>query len=54
MSAPPFLQSAGQGDLLFWEWEEGPMVVIWESLSEQEKASWLDEARRNTGSCGAN
>ena len=41
MSAPPFLQSAGRGDLLFWggELEEGPTVVIWESQSEQEKAS---------------
>jgi len=24
--------------------EEGPTVVIWESLSEQEKASWVEEA----------
>jgi len=23
---------------------EGPAVVIWESLLEQEKASWLEEA----------
>ena len=32
--------------------KEGPMVLIWESLPEQEKASWL-EARRTTGLCGA-
>jgi len=32
--------------------KEGPMVVIWESLPEQEKTSWL-EARRTTGLCGA-
>jgi len=44
MSATPFFQSAGRGDLLFWGGEEGPTVVIWESLSEQEKASWLGEA----------
>ena len=44
MSAPPFFQSAGRGDLLFWGTKEGPTVVIWESLSEQEKASWLEEA----------
>jgi len=28
-----------------WEsWEKGPKVVIWESLSEQEKVNWLEEA----------
>jgi len=35
MSAPPFFQSAGRGDLLFWAEKEGPTVIIWESLSEQ-------------------
>ena len=57
MSAPPFFQSAGRGDsdLLFWGETEGPTVVIWESLSEQEKKSWLkSSARCTTGSCGAN
>jgi len=44
MSAPPFFQSAGRGDLLFWGGKEGPTVIIWESLSEQEKKSWLEEA----------
>jgi len=44
MSAPPFLQSAGRGDLLVWGKKEGPTVVIWESLSKQEKESWLEEA----------
>jgi len=44
MSAPSFFQSAGRGDLLFWGGEEGPTVVIWESPSEQEKESWLEEA----------
>jgi len=44
VSAPPFFQSAGRGDLLFCWGEEGPTVVIWESLSEQEKVSWLEEA----------
>jgi len=44
MSAPPFFQSAGRGDLLSWGGEEGPPVVIWESLSEQEKKSWLEES----------
>jgi len=54
MSAPPFFQSAGRGDLLFWGEKEGPTVVIWESLSEQEnKVSWKRRARCTTGSCGA-
>ena len=44
MSAPPFFQLAGQGDLLFWGGKEGPTVVIWESLSEQEKEIWLEES----------
>jgi len=40
MSAPPFFQLAGRGDLLFWGGEEGPT----ESLSEQENESWLEES----------
>jgi len=28
MSAPPFFQSAGRGDLFFWGGKEGPTVVI--------------------------
>jgi len=52
MSAPPFFQSAEQGDLLFWE--EGPTVVIWESLSEQgKKVGWKSRARCTTVSCDA-
>ena len=42
MSAPPFFQSAGRGDLLFWGKQEGPTVIIWESLAEQKKKSWLE------------
>ena len=44
MSAPPFLQSAGPGDLLFWGEKEEPTVLIWESLSKQENENWLEEA----------
>jgi len=44
MSAPPFFQSAGRGNLLFWGGKEGPTVVTWESLSEQGKKSWLEKA----------
>ena len=44
MSDPPFFQSAARGDLLFLGGKEGPTVVIWESLSEQGKESWLEKA----------
>jgi len=37
MSAPPFFQSAGRGDLRFWGEDDGPTVVVWESLSESEQ-----------------
>ena len=43
MSAPLFFQSAGQ-NLLFWGGKEGPTVIIWESLSEHEKKSCLEES----------
>jgi len=49
MSASPFFQLAGRGDLLSWREKEGPTVVIWESLSEQEKESWLEEASQKSG-----
>ena len=44
MSAPSFFHSAGRGDLLFRGKKECPTVVIWESLSELQKKSWLEEA----------
>jgi len=31
MSAPPFFQYAGRGDLKFWGEDDGPTVVVWES-----------------------
>jgi len=37
MSAPPFFESAGRGDLKFLGEDDGPIVVVWESLSESEK-----------------
>jgi len=40
MSAPPFFQSAGRGDLKFWGEDEGTTVVLWESLSESEQGQW--------------
>jgi len=48
-SVLPFFQSAGRGDLLFCGEKEGPTVVIWESLSKQEKESWLEKARTMHG-----
>jgi len=32
MSAPPFFQSAGRGDLKFWREDDGPTVVVWEKF----------------------
>jgi len=43
MSAPPFFQSAGRGDLKFWGEDDGPTVVVWESLSESEQKQWLEK-----------
>ena len=40
MSAPPFFQSAVRGDLKFWGEDDGPTVVVWESLSESEQEQW--------------
>ena len=43
MSAPPFFQSAGGGDLKIWGEDDGPTVVVWESLSESEQEQWLEK-----------
>jgi len=43
MSAPPFFQSAGRGDLKFWGEDDGPTVVVWESLSELEQELWSEK-----------
>jgi len=40
MSAPPFFLSAGRGHLKFWREDDGPTVVVWESLSESEQEQW--------------
>jgi len=45
MSALPFFQSAGRGDLISGGGGEGQTVEIWDNLPELEKASWLKEAR---------
>jgi len=37
MSAPPFFQSAGRGDLKFSEEDDGPTVVVSECLPELEQ-----------------
>ena len=40
MSAHPFFQSAGRGDLKFWAEDDGPTIVVLESLSELEQEQW--------------
>jgi len=37
MSASPFFQSAGRGDLKFWGEDDGHIIVVWEMLSESEQ-----------------
>ena len=37
MSAPPFFQSAGRGDLKFCGEDDRPTIVVWENLSELEQ-----------------
>jgi len=44
MSAPPFFQFARRGNLLFLRGKGKPAVGLGDSLSEQDKAGWLDEA----------
>jgi len=46
MSAHPFFQSAGRGHLKFYGEDDGPTVVVWESLSELEQEQWLKKMGR--------
>ena len=43
MSAPPFFQSAGRGDLKFWGEDDGSTIVVWESLLESEQEQWSEK-----------
>jgi len=43
MSATPFFQTAGRGDLKFWGEDYRPTVVVWESLSESEQEQWSEK-----------
>ena len=43
ISAPPFLRSAGRGDLKFWGEDDRPTVVVWENLSESEQEQWSEK-----------
>jgi len=40
MSAPPFFQLSGRGNLKFWGEDDGATIVVWESLSESEQEQW--------------
>jgi len=40
ISAPPFFQSAGRGDLKIWGKDDEPTVAVWESLLESEQKHW--------------
>ena len=43
MSAPPFFQSAGRKDLKFWGEDDGPTIVVRESLMELEQEQWSNQ-----------
>jgi len=43
MPGPPFFQSAGRRDLKFWGEDDGPTVVVWESLSESVQEQWSEK-----------
>jgi len=43
MSAPPFFQSAGRGNLKFWGEDDGPTVAVRQSLLESEQEQWLEK-----------
>ena len=47
MSAPPFFQSAGQGDLKFWGEDDRPTVVVWERLLESEQEQWSEKTGKS-------
>ena len=47
MSAPPFFQSAGRGHLKFLGEDDGPTVVVWESLSESEQEPWSKKMNKS-------
>ena len=47
MLAPPFFQLAGRGDLKFWIEDDGPIVVVWESLLESEQEQWSEKMGRS-------
>jgi len=43
MSAPPFFQLTGRGDLKFWGEDDRPTIVVWESLSDLEQEQLLEK-----------
>ena len=49
MSAPPFFQSAGRGDLKFLGEDDRPTVVVWESLSESQQEWWSKKMGKGLG-----
>jgi hypothetical protein len=40
MSGLMFFHTPGQGDLKFWGEDDGPTVVVWESLSKSPQEQW--------------
>ena len=42
VTAAPFFDAARRGKVCFWGRGEGPEVVLWDTLDEQEKAEWKE------------
>ena len=42
VTAAPFFDAARRGKVCFWGGGEGPEVVLWDTLDEQEKAEWKE------------
>jgi len=47
MSAPSFFHSARRRDLKFWGQDDGPTVVLWESLSQSEQEQWSKKMHKS-------
>ena len=48
VTAPPFFANAGRGSVTFWGQQQGAMVVLWDTLSAEDKEQWIEEMNMST------
>ena len=48
VTAPPFFANAGRGPIMFWGQQQGAMVVLWDTLSAEDKKQWVQEMNMST------